>query len=138
MRCLPAVVLVLTSSPAFAQFAHPILGGTATRVGDWPSVVAIETGNCLCTGTLITPDWVLTAAHCVTPFAQCGTSTQDQVTQSIRVHFNTVDYNHAPGTVVTATATIPDPNFNINSLGSHDAGLIKLAMPVTNVMPSPV
>ena len=37
-----------------------------------------------------------------------------------------------------ASDTIMDPMFNVNQLGSHDMGLIKLATPVTTVAPSPV
>jgi hypothetical protein len=115
----------------------PILGGTQTKVGDWPTVVAVEVGGGLCTGTLVTPDWVLTAAHCVDP-AVVGASSQAALTASVRVHFNTVNINTVQGMVVTASDTIPDPMFDINNLGSHDSGLIKLSTPVTMVKPVPV
>jgi hypothetical protein len=115
----------------------PILGGQPATVGQYPTVVAIEVGGGLCTGTLVTPDWVLTAAHCVTP-AVVGLSTQAQVTASVKVHFNTVNINTTQGTVVGAMDTIPDPMFNVNNLGSHDSGLIHLATSVTTMKPVPV
>jgi hypothetical protein len=115
----------------------PIIGGTPANVGDWPSVVAISVGGGLCTGTLITKDWVLTAGHCVTP-SEVGLATQQQVTQSVRVHFNTVDVFRDPGMAVMAADTIPDPMFNVSALGQYDSGLIKLATPVTGVKPIPV
>src|SRR5213594_633704 len=93
----------------------PILGGTPTTVGQYPTVVAIEVGGGLCTGTLVTKDWVLTAAHCVSP-AVLGLGSQAQVTASVRVHFNTVNIGTSPGMVVTASDSIPDPLFNINNL----------------------
>jgi secreted trypsin-like serine protease len=43
-----------------------IVGGTAVDGADWPDVVAIDDfASLLCTGTLLAPDVVLTAGHCV-------------------------------------------------------------------------
>lgn len=42
---------------------HAIFGGEEAEPGEWPAVVAIQTGK-LCTGTLVAPDLILTAAHC--------------------------------------------------------------------------
>jgi len=130
------LALLFAAAPAVADPA-PIIGGTATNVGDYPSVVVLEVGQGLCTGTLITSEWVMTAAHCVTP-AVVGVSTQAQLTASTRVHFGTVNLGQSSGMVMTASDTIPDPLFDINNLGQGDSGLIKLTTPVTNVAPVPV
>lgn len=42
----------------------PIYGGEIVAPDAWPEVVAIELGGLNCTGTLIAPTLVLTAAHC--------------------------------------------------------------------------
>jgi secreted trypsin-like serine protease len=124
----------LASSAIAATDQGAIIGGKQTTLGQFPSVVAIGVGNGLCTGTLITPDWVLTAAHCLLP-AEVGLKTQDEVTASVRVHFGTVDVRQFAGTVVGASQTIWNPKFNIDALGSSDIGLILLKTPVTSVAP---
>lgn len=43
----------------------PIVGGEDTQPGEFASVVAVLAGQGLCTGTLVTPRLILTAAHCL-------------------------------------------------------------------------
>lgn len=132
-----ALAIAAPAAAAPTPATLPIIGGTATQVGQFPSVVALTVGNSLCTGTLITPVWVLTAGHCVDPTV-VNMASQDAVTSAVRVHFNTVDvFNHA-GVVVTAVATFKDPAFNKARLGTNDIGLIKLSRAVTEVAPSPI
>ena len=119
---------VLATSAYAGTISQPILGGQQATLGQFPSVVALEAGGGLCTATLIAPDWVLTAAHCI----------QGVSPSTIQVHFNTVNINQSQGKVVGASMAIPKPGFSINALGKNDIGLVKLATPVTDVMPLPV
>lgn len=137
--CAFAAVVAGFGGAAFADDGPPvsIIGGTSTTAGQYPSVVAVVVDSNLCTGTLVAPTWVITAAHCVDPLV-LGFSSQDQVTANTRVHLNTLDVSNQLGTVVMASATFKDPLFNKSRLGANDLGLIQLASPITNIDPSPI
>jgi len=116
--------------------SQPIIGGVAAAIGDFPTTVAISNGG-LCTGTLIAPDIVLTAAHCITP-SLLGAGSQEQVTSQTQVIFDADSVFNGSGRAIQAAETIPHPNFSVNALGNDDIGLIRLQTPVTDRTPTPI
>ncbi len=52
-------------SSILLSFVAPVVGGSPVPEGKWPDVVVVVGEYGRCTGTLVAPDVVLTAAHCV-------------------------------------------------------------------------
>lgn len=67
LAALPLALVAATPLPAQAGDVTPqVVGGTETSPGSRPYQVALlMNGRQGCGGTLISPDWVLTAAHCL-------------------------------------------------------------------------
>lgn len=130
--------LAACTEPTLGQDGQPIIGGTLTPDGEFPGVGALlydlgsgrpETG---CTGTLIAPTVVLTAAHCVDP-ALGG----DALVAFTLAH-DTV--SAAPPMTMVASKTKHE-QFDLGAditpgLGKwFDIGLVVLQSPITEVPP---
>lgn len=115
--------------------SQDIINGTDDQ-GD-PAIVSIyakvagQEGGFLCTGTIISPTVVLTAAHCVDPKELGGEATFTVIT----------DWNLRDGVEATSKLEVKsvewDRQFNKDDLnGGHDIAVVKLAQP-TSITPIP-
>jgi V8-like Glu-specific endopeptidase len=70
LLAVPLVASLFSARPGTIDHDPPdpsIYGGEAVERGAWPAVVAVRVFSKLCTGTLVAPDLVFTAAHCFEP-----------------------------------------------------------------------
>ncbi|TMQ19988.1 MAG: serine protease [Deltaproteobacteria bacterium] len=72
LACLLSAALTARADDAATGPRAPVIGGDSAKPGQWPDVAAIlfplSSGDePLCTGTLIAPSVVITAAHCYDP-----------------------------------------------------------------------
>ncbi|MCH9688362.1 MAG: trypsin-like serine protease [Deltaproteobacteria bacterium] len=124
----PASVAASTPGPL------PIVGGTDALQCEWPSTVALNSGTTTyCSGTLIHPSVVITAAHCLHPANGWGNPTT--------IVFG--EQGAAPELAVGITGCELHPEYvheaRLHSpADAHDLAYCTLAQPVTTIAPTPV
>lgn len=105
--------------------ADPLIyGGEPVEPGAWPAVVAVQTSK-LCSGTLVAPDLVFTAAHCFEPAP----------VTPVQIYFGDTQVS---ATVVSSDEWGRHPDFCLPAdCGEdlHDFAWVKLPAAVTTIEP---
>jgi MYXO-CTERM domain-containing protein len=130
LRNLSVGLLALVSLPSVALAGEPdlqsgddhdpsIYGGTATEYCGWPTAVYLDMGFGACTGTLVHPNIVMTAAHC--PDSTSG--------KNVTVRFGE---GQGGGERAVAATCYSNPSWT-GAVGPQDYGYCRLAQPVDDV-----
>jgi secreted trypsin-like serine protease len=93
-----------------------VIGGTPASISDWGFTAAVLTPHTLCTGSVISPTKVLTAAHCVA----------SPSTMTVRIGSNLA---FAGGEVHGVSAAAINPGWNHGFIG--DLAVLTLGTPTT-------
>ncbi len=112
--------------------AAPIVGGT-THGGDPAVVLLILGGLGSCTGTLVAPDVILTARHCVIDVAQGDIDVYFDLPGGSRVRKSSLSHAYSPDgdiAIVRLAETTPDGVFPVpvgrESLTTHTGEAVRL------------
>lgn len=113
---LLSALLLLVSPPA-----RSVVGGEEAPEGAYPWMTALlQRGSQICGATLISPSWVLTAAHCVkgTPAERFSVAiSREDLT------------NEADGEVIAVSEVRVHPDYDRTNDNENDVALLALARP---------
>ncbi len=146
-HCLPQAHAALPAQTTAAPLADPapppvdpndplpnVVGGSNAPQGAWPWTVALVSARFadvyqgqFCGGSLIAPEWVLTAAHCVVDSFHAGVLRTDEVD----VVLGRQDLTSSSGERVDVSAIVPFPSYAFVGFPTRDYALLKLATPST-------
>jgi trypsin len=118
---ISCAALTATAAPSMA-----IVGGSNAAAGEYPAVAQISFGFVFqCTGTLISPDTVLTAGHCgsMTSTAVASPASYPPQTITVRIGHH---QDSTGGEVVPVSRVIMQPSY-IGPGATHDISLLRLS-----------
>ena len=122
-RVLAVSVTAAALLGAAATPSSAVVGGGNASPGEYPSVAEITFGPFLCTGTLIAPDWVLSAGHCSSITGAAVATPASWPPQLINVRIGGV--TQTDGESRTVSRVVMHPDYLLTS--GYDISLLQLS-----------
>ena len=138
-----ALALAIPWAPAQAREALPevpvegqIIGGSDASITDAPWQVALllpgdapTWDRQFCGGSIISAEWILTAAHCVVPDPRNNVTTQPEQIVVLSGTAELAEENPSPGLQSAVSAIIVHPDY-VDSTYENDVALLRLETPL--------
>ena len=143
---LVVVALLTACDPEPGRTALPIIGGRPATAGEILGTVSVDANGQVCGGTLVRPDLVVTAAHCIAPLDASLEVFARASPETITVHAGVLTWDDATDRetyAVSRAETHPDwPTFELTlptGIGTHhDIAVLVLSRPVDTAVPVPI
>ncbi|MBA2347819.1 MAG: serine protease, partial [Solirubrobacterales bacterium] len=131
---LAAVGVAAAAAPSSAS---AIVGGSEVPAGKYPAIANVVISSAFgCTGTLIAPNWILTAGHCSSLTGGLGIATPlAYPPSSFTATVGTVNASGAGGERVSVDRVVVPPSYLLTA--GFDTSLLRLTKPAATP-PTPV
>uniref|UniRef100_S4RV87 Serine protease 1 n=1 Tax=Petromyzon marinus TaxID=7757 RepID=S4RV87_PETMA len=118
------VMMIITETTAAAPYMYEdhIVGGSECAAHSQPWQVSLNIGYHFCGGSLISSEWVVSAAHCYMPPSASSIS--------VRIGEHNIFTSEGTEQWIQASKAIPHPQY-LSATTDNDIMLIKLSSPAT-------